>query len=65
MQMMNTASDIRETAQTMNAPVIRLSVDAWIVLFGSSPILVLIIPSSIADATAERSPNTPPNPAKR
>jgi hypothetical protein len=64
-QMMNTAWDNRETAQTMKAPVTKFSVDECMVVLGRSAILVLIIPSSNADATAEKIPNTPPNPAKR
>jgi hypothetical protein len=65
MQMMNTASDSREIAQTMKAPVTKLWVEEWIVLFGRSACLFLIIPSSTADATAERTPKTPANPANK
>ena len=65
MQMMKTACDSRETTQTMKAPVTKLWVDEWMVLFGRSTCLFLMIPSSTAEATADRVPKTPANPASK
>jgi hypothetical protein len=64
MQIMNTACESREIAQTMKAAITSVFVDEVIVRFGRS-CLVLMNPSSIADATADKIPNTPPNPANK
>ena len=65
MQMMNIASDNSEIGLTMKAPVTKLWVGEWIVLFGRSACLVLMIPSSTAAAAEERTPKTPANPANK
>jgi hypothetical protein len=65
MQMMNTAWESREIAQPMKAPVTKLWVDEWMILFGGLACRFLMIPSSTAEATADRVPNTPANPANK
>ena len=64
MQMINTACDSREIAQTMKAAVTNVFVDEVMVRFGRS-CLVLMKPRRIADATADKIPNTPPKPANK
>lgn len=49
----------------MKAPVTKLWVDEWMVLSRGSACLFLMIPSSTAEATADRVPNTPANPANK
>jgi hypothetical protein len=61
----NSTCDTKVTAQTMNPPTIKFLVDEWIVLLGSSEMLARIIPNTVAEATLERIPKTPANPAKR
>ena len=65
MHIMNTAWDSRVTAQTTNEPVTKLWVGELIVLLGRSACQFLIIPSKIAEATADRTPKTPANPASK
>lgn len=64
MQIINSACESREIAQRMKAAITSVFVDEAIVRFGRSG-LVLMNPSSIADATADRIPKTPPNPASK
>ena len=65
MQRMNTACDNNAAAQTIKLPTITFSVEEVMIVLGSSEILLLIIPSTRADATAERTPDTPVNPANK
>jgi hypothetical protein len=65
MQITNTASASIDTAHTRKAPVNRFVVGTPMVFFGTSAILLLIITNTTADATADRTPNTPAKPANR
>jgi hypothetical protein len=65
MQMMNTACDNSATAQTMKPPATKLSVGELIIILGSSDTLLLIMANTNAEATADSTPNTPANPARR
>ena len=65
MQMMNTACDNSAIAQTIKPPTTTLSVDEPMIILGSSDTLLLIMPNANAEATADSTPNTPANPARR
>ena len=65
MQIMNIACDNSTMAQTMKPPTTTLSVDELMIILGSSDTLLLIMPNTNAEATADSTPNTPTNPARR
>jgi hypothetical protein len=65
MEMTKIACVTREMAQIMKAAVIKSFVDEWMVLLRSMLISFFIMPNSTADATADKTPKIPPNPASK